>query len=131
MAYRIDALPEPLAREVVLRELIRSAESGSGALPEGWRVTWLWQNKKGGIWREDDFQTTVRESRSQFLGLMGIRLRRDLRSISPSANIKRSIRRSTEHDPEEEEHEERAEERSEREAARKRRKRRTKKRRKR
>jgi hypothetical protein len=124
MAYRIDRLPRPFPRAEVLEWLIRSAERGSGELPSGWEVTWRWQNKKGGPWREDSFQNTVAESRAQFLGLMGARLRRDLRSLDTgSIGPERYIHRRTGTDPEEEERDERAEARAEREAARKRKKR--------
>lgn len=86
-AYRIESLPKPLPRVKVLSTLIRSAESGSGALPPGWEVTWMWRNKRGGPMREDSFETTVDESRASFLSLMGQRLRRDLRKVDPNARV--------------------------------------------
>jgi hypothetical protein len=124
MAYRIDRLPAPISKAAVLNTLIKSAESGSGKLPDGWEVTWRWQNKKCGIWHEDSFQKTVSESRAQFLELMGARLRRDLRKLGVGGALRpKGIRRSIDSDPEEEEREERREEQAEREAERKRKKR--------
>lgn len=106
--YSIDALDSGRSKAEVLGTLIEAAESGSGVIPNGWQVTWRWQNKKDGRWREDSFNNTVSNSRGGFLLLMGRRLRRDYRAAVGREFSGVPIREATE--PEEEELEELSEE---------------------
>lgn len=94
--YRVDALPGPVSKERLLATLIESAETGSGRLPNGWSVTWEWQNKKSGIWRSDDFETAIANSRAGFLLLMARRLRRDYRAVTGSEFVGPTIREASE-----------------------------------
>jgi len=77
--YTIDALDSVRSKSEVLGTLIDSVESGNGELPNGWQITWAWQNKEDGQWRKDSFGNTVANSRAGFLLLMARRLRRDFR----------------------------------------------------
>ncbi|PWT73848.1 MAG: hypothetical protein C5B59_12350 [Bacteroidetes bacterium] len=100
-AYAIEKLPRKgVSRRKFLETLIEAAESGRGTLPKGWSVTWKWRNRADDVLRKGYFATVVRESRAQFLQLMGRRLRRDLRALGfPEPELK-PIREATEREAE-------------------------------
>jgi len=123
-SWRIDSLPHGgVSKRVFFETLITAAESGSGELPDGWGVTWRWQNKEDGPWREASFQDAVAASRYSFLGIMADRLRRELAKVAPGVKVPKYEPRELTPAQEaivEAEAEEIAEGRAEREAERKR-----------
>lgn len=81
MRYRITALPPGVSRRQFYETAIEAAQSGSGELPEGWNVDWIWRNDPKQDEREEEFSGAIKHSRSGFLVLMARRLRRDLSKL--------------------------------------------------
>lgn len=84
MAYRIDALPHRIRKQDFFHTLLNFLDGEIEELPRGWEITWRWQNSKKQDWREDEFTSTVGNSRDSFMTLMRRRLQRDLNNLSPA-----------------------------------------------
>lgn len=95
MAYRIESLPGRVAKAEFFKTLLAFLDGKIVELPDGWNVTWRWQNSKKQDWREDDLTEVVSKSRSSFMSLMRRRLKRDFDSLRPAKrNAKRSRTKS-------------------------------------
>lgn len=84
MAFRIDSLPRRIRKQDFFRTLLDFLDGEIEELPEGWEITWRWQNSKKQKWREEEFSSTVGNSRDSFMTLMRRRLQRDLDKLSPA-----------------------------------------------
>jgi hypothetical protein len=82
MAYRIDSLPGRVPRQDVFHTLLDFLGGEIEALPEGWKVTWLWRNSRKSKLRSDSIENVIAKSRDSFMSLMQRRLERDLKNLS-------------------------------------------------
>lgn len=95
MGYRIESVPgERVNKKQFFKTLLQFLDGKIVELPEGWEITWRWQNDKKQKWREDEFTEVVSNSRSSFMSLMKRRLRRDLESLRPKSDRSPKRRRT-------------------------------------
>jgi hypothetical protein len=90
MAYRIEALPRRVKKEVFFRTLLSFLDGDIVELPEGWDIAWVWRNSRKSKLRSDSLENVLAKSRSSFMTLVVKRIKRDLNAIGYTAHRKAS-----------------------------------------